>query len=309
MPTQKSIREDYIFRINKVIRYIEKNLNEELSLNKLAEIAYFSPFHFHRIFYSVVGETTNVFINRLKIERIAAAILAGGDTPISELSAKYGFINPSSFSRAFKKYYGISASEFKKRGEGHEYYSKIRKVDSKNGKEEISFERYIRNINYYLNYIDMNAKIEIKQMPELQLAGISHVGEFDKIGMAYEKLMKWAGPKGLFANPDFKTVTIYHDDPKVTEISKVRQSACCIISEDFKGEGEISSLKVDGGKFAVGRFEVGVMEFEEAWNSMCVWVAENGYKERDGDYYELYHNDHMQHPEKKFILDICVPVK
>ncbi len=40
------------------------------------------------------------------------------------------------------------------------------------------------------------------------------------------------------------------------------------------------------------------------WN---VWMAEKGYKTRNGDYYELYHNDHMQHPEKKFILDICIP--
>lgn len=63
------------------------------------------------------------------------------------------------------------------------------------------------------------------------------------------------------------------------------------------------------GKFAVGRFEISDSEFEMAWDSMCVWVAENGYKSTDSDYYELYHNDHNEHPERKFILDICIPVE
>ena len=157
----------------------------------------------------------------------------------------------------------------------------------------------------------MNAKIEIKMMPEIHLASMRHVGAFDQIGLVYGKLFQWAGPKGLLANPNLKTATVYHDDPSVTDIEKLRQSACITVENPIQAEGEILPYTLKEGKYAVGRFEITDQEFEKAWNSMCVWVEENGYEEEElnGNYYELYHNNHMEHPERKFILDICIPVK
>jgi len=302
-----TLRKDYIGRINKVMDYVEKNLDKHLPLNSLSTIACFSPFHFHRLFLAITGETPNSFINRKRIEKIASLLLNGNESPLSELALQYGFNSSTSFSRAFKKFYGISPSEFKERG--NKQFSKICKVISKNGKGRIAFDKYICSINNINNWIKMNAKIVVKEMPELKLAYIKHVGDFNQIGLVYEKLMKWAGPKGLLGSPDFRTVTVYHDDPKVTDISKVRQSACITIDDKVKVEGEVGKLTVSKGKYAVGRFEISVTEFENAWNSMCVWVADSGFKTRDGDYYELYHNDHMEHPEQKFILDICIPVE
>ena len=52
-------RDEYIVRINKVIDYIQNNLNSQLDLETLARIAYFSKFHFHRIFTAMIGETLN----------------------------------------------------------------------------------------------------------------------------------------------------------------------------------------------------------------------------------------------------------
>jgi AraC family transcriptional regulator len=301
------VNKDYINRINKVLAYIEENLDQELSLTKISEIACFSPFHFHRIFSALNGETINAYINRKRIERIASTLLTGTDLSLTALGYKYGFKSGTSFSRAFKNFYGMTPTEFKENNPG--YYSKICKTESKNGKGQITFEQYICNISNILNWIKMNAQIEVKEMPELNVAFVQHVGDFNQIGQAYEKLMRWAGPKGLLSSPNMKTATIYHDDPKVTEMSKVRQSACITLENDIKARGEVGTMKVKAGTFAVGRFEITEQGFEKAWDSMCVWTAENGYKSRDGEYYELYHNDHMEHPERKFILDICIPVE
>jgi len=121
--------------------------------------------------------------------------------------------------------------------------------------------------------------------------------------------MRWAGPRGLLDNPDFKTVTVYHDDPTVTEIDKVRQSACITVDREVKTEGEFGNLKVPGGKYVVGSFEILPTEFEQAWNSVCLWLSQSGYQPSDDNPYELYHNNHDEHPQGKFIVDICIPVK
>ncbi len=307
MANIKVTREEYIGRINKVLDFVENNLDNDLPLEYLSDISCYSPFHFHRIFSSIVGETINAYVTRKRLEKIASILISGSNTPITEMAYTYGFKSGSAFSRAFSNYYGMSPSEF--REEAGNNNSKICKVERKKGKDRITFENYICGINNIKNWIKMNAQIEVKEMPEVNLIYINHVGEFDQIGAIYEKLFRWAGPKGLLGSPDMKTITVYHDDPKVTEISKVRQSAGITVDSKVNVDGEVGYMTVPGGKFAVGRFEIPVTGFENAWNSMCVWVAESGYSTRDSKYYELYHNDHMEHPEKKFILDICIPVE
>ena len=155
----------------------------------------------------------------------------------------------------------------------------------------------------------MKSNIEVKEMPALDLIYVRHTGAYDQIEAAYEKLFSWAGPRGLIKSSETKTVSVYHDDPKVTDIEKIRQSACIVVDKDTKTEGEVGKMTVDSGKYAVGRFEIGVEGFSKAWDTMCHWLSESGYQPSDGNPYELYHNDHTQHPERKFILDICIPVK
>lgn len=154
----------------------------------------------------------------------------------------------------------------------------------------------------------MKTNIEVKEMPKMDLIYCRHTGQFDQIGKAYEKLFKWAGPRGLI-NQDTKTITVYHDDPKVTDIEKVRQSAGIVIHSDIKPEGEFGKMSVAKGKYAVGHFEIDVTEFEQAWNTMCMWVSESGYQPDDKNSYELYYAYPEHHPENKFELDICIPVK
>jgi AraC family transcriptional regulator len=55
----------YRSRINQVIDHVNNNLDRSISLDELASVAFFSPFHFHRIFVAVTGETVNNFTNCL----------------------------------------------------------------------------------------------------------------------------------------------------------------------------------------------------------------------------------------------------
>ncbi len=297
----------YLGRISKVLTYIENHLDSPLSLDTLAELAHYSPFHFHRLFKAITRETPNGYINRKRVEKAASVLLRDNDIGISEVGEKYGFNDNSSFTRAFRKFYGISPSEFRKNKVSQ--YSKIGQTDSKNRQKPVQLDIYICNIENHKNWIDMKAKVEVKNMPEMNLAYVRHVGEFQKIGQAYEKLMKWAGPNGLLGRPGTKTVTVYHDDPSVTEISKLRQSACILVDAPVATQDPVGFFTFPATRCVVGEFEIGFDEFEKSWQSMFVWLNENGYKANDKGCFEIYHNDFRTHPENKSIISICVPVQ
>lgn len=318
MNTKDKSREEYTARINRVTDYIEKHLNEDLTLDKIARIACFSPFHFHRIFTTITNETINGFIQRIRIEKAAQQLRSDKEVSISEIACNCGFGSAAHFSRTFRKYFGLTAKEFRETekavfAKDGFYFSKngqaTRKINQlrPDSKGQLCSDNF--NQISHSNLIIMDTKIEIKEMPEFNVVYCRHTGQFNQIGKAYEKLMKWAGPRGLLNFPETKTITVYHDDPSITAIEQVRQSACITVANDVKVDGEIGKMKLDGGKYAVGHFEIDETGFEKAWNTMCLWFTESGYQPGDGYPYELYYNSPEEDVKRRFILDICIPVK
>ena len=301
---EPEIQADYKNRINRVFEFIDENLEADLSLNTIAGIAFFSPFHFHRVFKFVTGETLNEYVIRRRIEKSALDVLHKNIT-ITELAHKFGFSDNSSFSRTFKKYYGVSPTEFKKQNPNR--HSKICQLNSKNGQDYPEYEKYICIIDNLKNWIKMNANIEIREMPTMELAYVSSIGP-QNLENAYGKLIKWAKPRGL-VNDQTKMITIYHDSFKVTQANKVRMSASILLNKPVATDGEIGLTSIQPGKCIVGNFEIELKEFEKSWTGLFVWMNENGYKKADREPFEVYHNNFNEHPERKAIVDFCIPVE
>lgn len=313
MQVQEKSKREYQARINRVTDYIDCHLDEPLGLKEIAEIAHFSPYHFHRIFTFMVGETPMGYIQRLRLEKAAWKIQKESWVPIAEVAACCGFGSASFFSRSFKKQFGVSPTE----------YGKIEKpvfvhngrLFSKEGQRlrKRLTERSDSDSDLCLRELKqmyfMESNVEIKEMPEMKVIYCRHTGPFNQIGEAYAKLARWAAPRGLYVPNVTKAVTVTHDDPSVTEVEKVRQSACICVDEDVKVEGEIGRMVIPGGRYVVGHFEIGQEEFQKAWNTMCHWFTESGYHGGEGCTYELYHNDYTTHPQRKHVVDICLPIK
>ena len=312
MNTTEASRQEYISRINRVMDYVDKHLDTSLSLNTLAEIANFSLFHFHRIFSFFTGETPNDYVQRIRIEKAAVRLQNDEKASISEIAYDCGFGSISLFSRTFRAYFGMTAKEYRRQEKAvfvqdNLRYGKNGHVISKNMQQEFDFEAHLCSVKLK-NLIYMDTKIEIKEMPEMKVVYVRHTGQFNQIGKAYEKLMKWAGARGLLNFPETKTITLYRDDPSVTAIEKVRQDACITVSEDVKVEGEIGKSTIPAAKCAVGRFQIDAKGFEKAWSTMCSWLSESG-SQPDGNAYELYYNSPEDDEQSKFDLEICIPVK
>ncbi|MFB9054140.1 GyrI-like domain-containing protein [Formosa undariae] len=303
-PLDIEIESDYKNRINRVFEYIDSNLESDLSLNTIAEIAFFSPFHFHRVFKFITRETLNEYVTRRRIEKSASDLLHKNITT-TEIAHQYGFSDNSSYSRTFKKYYGISPTGFIK--ENPNRHSKIRQLKSKNGQDYPDHEKYICILNNLKKWIEMNAKIKIKDTPKRTLASVTHVG-INGIENAFETLTKWAIPKGLLNHPDAKMGRLFYDSFKVTAPDQVRMSIFLTTHEPFDVAGEISKLTIEEGKCIVGRFEITPHHFEKAWTSLFLWMNENGYKKNSKNPFEIYQNDYRTHPENKFIVDLYIPI-
>ncbi len=319
-------REEYIARINRVIDFIETNIRSELTLSTLAGVANFSPFHFHRIFGAMVGETLNQFIQRIRIEKAVAQLAGNPQKSITEIALDCGFSGSASFARAFKESYGISASQWRTR-----YRLEKSKIRQTKGKDHQLHGKIGKEFDLVSSYIDAATKnqiwrlkmkekrqlefqVEVKEMPEMQLAYVRHIGPYagDEalFRRLYEKLMKWAGPRGLLNFPETQILNIYHDDPNLTEASKLRLSVCITVPKDTKVDGEIGKMSLPAGKYAFARFELNVDEFGQAWDAVCgSWLPDSGYQPADGPCYEHCLNDPKEHLEGKHIVDIVIPVK
>jgi AraC family transcriptional regulator len=280
LPTSKELlRQEYVGRINRVIDYIDENIDTELTLETLARVANFSRFHLHRIFSALVGETLNGFVRRLRLEAAASMLIAHPKETITRIALACGFSSSAGFAGSFSEHFGMSASAFRQRRRRHFpagrlNNSKIGKTESKTGKASLPSPYYIdeRNINFKGRF---EMKVEVKEMPEMYVAYYRHVGSYSGVGEAFDKLMRWAGPRGLLQFPKTRMLGVYHDDPEITDPSRLRSSACVTVPEGTEVDGEIGAMTVPGGRFAVASFEITHEQFGEAWDElMGKWLPE-----------------------------------
>ena len=297
--------EEHIKRIRKVLNFIEENLDNELSLENLAEIGNYSPFHFHRIFRGIIGETLQEYINRNRMEKSAMLLSHQKQKSIEDIFSEVGFKSNSTFSKTFKKYFGVSPSVFRKNAP--EKFSNILPMNSNNGQKEIVFQQYLYNINQMKNFMETNAKIEVKELPEMNLASVLSIG-VQNIDNAYNKLISWGISKNIFPRENVKMISVYHDSFKVTAPNKVRIHACMLLDEPIKTDSEIFPEILPKGRHIVGSYFIGIHEFEKAWQSLFLWMNENGYQYKRTFPFEIYHNNFKEHPEKKCRVDFCIPI-
>ncbi|MGH1518573.1 AraC family transcriptional regulator [Chryseobacterium sp. JK1] len=298
--------EEYKKRIVKTIQYIDTHLDADLSLERIAEISAYSPFHFHRIFKLVTGETLQNYISRKKIEKSALYLAVRKEMEIKDIYLELGFSNHSVFSKTFKKHYGMPPSEFRRNAP--EKFHRILQIQSKNGQPDAVFSTYICVIENLLNWTKMNLKIEVKEMPEMNLAAVMSLG-IEKVEPSYNVLISWAKKNHLFPRENVKMISVYHDSFKVTTPDKVRIHACMLLDEKLESQkGEIFPETIDAGKYIVGSGEVTLHDFEQCWVSLFLWMNENHYSMRKSFPFEIYHSNFKEHPEGKMFVDFCIPI-
>lgn len=303
--------DEYVTRVNKVIDYIDKNIENELNLDCLSSVANFSTYHFHRIFKALLNEPLNKFSQRIRIEKAANQLIYNPKKSITEIAFDCGFSSSQFFSRVFKQYFKQKPSEWRLKKISN---SKKIHTDSKIVKDNDTPLDYIYNKKKTKEDKIAELVVEVKHLPDMNVAYVRNIGPYkgdiDLYKELFSKLFKWANTRDLLNFPTTKVITLYNDNPDITEESKLRISVCITIPDNVKVDSGIGKLIISGGKYAISHFELSKDEFESAWNLIYAeWLPGSGYQPDDKPAFEICYNDPQVHPEGKHIIDICIPVK
>jgi AraC family transcriptional regulator len=235
-------RQTYQQRILAVFVYVQQHLDEELSLEDLARVAWFSPYHFHRIFRGMVGESVSQHVRRLRLER-AANRLKRTEQPVVRIALDAGYEAHESFTRAFSEMFGMPPARYR---ELHQ--PPVARVHYG---EELKFEP--------VTHASLGGlAVRIEKSPARRVVFVRHVGAYSEVGSAWQKLIGWAMPRGLFGGPESPMIGIVHDDPSITPQQHVRYDACLVVPAErtIEPEGEIGVQEIAAGDSRSPRTEV-----------------------------------------------------
>jgi AraC family transcriptional regulator len=103
----------YCSRLRKVLEYIDAHLDDNLSLDRLSNVAAFSKYHFHRQFSELFGISVYKYVQLTRLKRASYLLAFRNQIPIVDITLASGYESHESFSRAFKKSIGQTPSEFR----------------------------------------------------------------------------------------------------------------------------------------------------------------------------------------------------
>ncbi|GIP25676.1 AraC family transcriptional regulator [Paenibacillus sp. J23TS9] len=299
---------EYKDRIETVIRYIEENSSDKLTLDLLADMANFSKYHFSRIFTAIVGVTPVAFVNR---ERIQKSVHLLADTPLTilEISNQCGFESLSTFNAAFKKHYGQTPSEVRR---GMRNDSNFPSFYSKNPEESAFLEEYNQNRKNSLLTRVWDQMIRFEELMDIEVAYVRHVGSYLDTYSAWDKLGRWAAGRGISpANQQFIGISL--DDLNLVDEWACRYDACVTLPAGHRKEhdSKVVDYKIlSGGLYAVYPYYDTVERFVLAYqNVYSLWLPNSGYEADDRPCLEICKNDPATDAEGKCKVDLHVPIK
>lgn len=204
--TPSKTQAEYIRRINLALKFIEQNLDQTIQLDDVARVSHFSSFHFHRLFHALVGETVNEYISRKRMEKAAKMLIYKPGMTVTDIAEAGGFSSCANFAKAFKLYFGVSASELRKGKQvsDNRNDSKIGKIYSKYGKVFKPQDLYSQFVSLSgifdpgkLEEMLMKVKVETREEQPIAFLTSPKGYELDSVYATWDKVINWASSKGL----------------------------------------------------------------------------------------------------------------
>ena len=268
----------YIDKICLALKLIEKKLPENFDWNEISKECGISYFHFHRIFSAYLNETPGDYISRRRLEKSISLIAYGSNVSLSQVAFSCGYSSQANFSKAFKKYFGVTPGQVLK---GEELKSKIGKLQSKYGKEFKIQNLYPKEeINSDLYIKEVKMKYEIKEFPKRRVIFLSSQRGYEtqSIYNTWKEISKILTDSGRDIN-SLEKFGVGHDNPEVTAQEKCRYDACVEISESENIPRGLNENFFPQGKYACFHFKGSSEKLLQFYLDIYKnWFSSNGYE-------------------------------
>jgi AraC family transcriptional regulator len=270
---------------------VKDNLDQDLSLQSLAREFGASPFHFHRLFSTAVGETPRRHVQRLRLER-AAYKLAITDDSIIQVGLSVGFGAHETFSRAFRRGFGLSPSAYRR------------------ACKAAQVERMERNRGFRGDGCSLS-EVWFAEVAPAQLLAMRHVGQYRLLGPSeragvWAELERWAAGQGAVCGP--MRIGLFPDDPNLTPPQLQACDLCIPVDRPVPGDGRVRSIELAGGLYAMIGHVGPSVTVDQAYRNLADAIRRSGMTFREDPPVQLFLGPGPQ-GEAAERFQVCFPVR
>jgi AraC family transcriptional regulator len=290
MNERATTRSDYAMRLERVFRWLADHMDDTLDLNQLADVACMSPYHFHRIYHAMQGETAAETVRRLRLHRAAVELITG-ELPVPRIARRAGYGSQEAFTRAFKAAYGVPPARYRAS------FVPLPSTGGMTGGKDAAMDT---TVSY---------QATIRETPAVTVAALAHQGDYQTIPGTFVRLATMAGALGVLG-PGMRTFGIYYDDPSATPVEALRSEACVTVPDDWVPSGDFERREIRGGRYAVVLHVGPYAELGRAYTWLYgTWLAQSGEEAADAPCVEEYLNDARTVPAANLRTEIWLPLR
>ena len=252
--------------MHRVLAAIDQCLDQPLDLARLAAVANFSPYHFHRVFAAWMGETLGDYLRRRRVEMAASRLAAQPRLSVLRAALSVGFGSGEAFSRAFKAHFGCSPSVWRAQRNDDQAKGKAGQAE---GKADQAGRGGIGQTDAtsaaHAGGAAMNVRLFERQ--PTRLAYMRYTGPYGEPVARFwqQQVAPWMATDGLVGCARYG---ISHDDPSVTAASLCRYDACVEVDAGYVASGGALITTLPGGRYAVMPFKGNGADIFVAWRRL-----------------------------------------
>ncbi len=302
-------RMSYQRAVELAISEIVANLDSALDFHQLARRAAMSPFHFHRVFRGMLGETPLEMHRRLRLER-AAWTLRNEATPVTRVAMDAGYDTHEAFTRVFNSHYGHSPSAYRQQtqqptaGCARVLDIELRAQSGIHFSPELTLHpitpRFTEKLAMLVNIVTLNSQ---------RVAALRHVGPYLQIGNTFGRLGALCEQAHLYG-PQSAMVALFYDDPETTPEPELKSDAGIVVSDSAVIPPSLLEVVLPAGRYAVATHTGPYRNLPDSWaRLMGQWLPQSGQELGDGTPFEKYLNTPADTGESDLRTELYLPLK
>lgn len=280
----------YHDRMQRALDHIDRHLDDDLDLATISAVAAFSKYHFHRQFVATFGLPVQRYVQLARLQRASHRLAFRGER-VTDVALDAGYDAPDAFARAFRRHFGQSPSSFRSAPDWAPWRAALLPLDHARNRFMPSYD------------------VTIREVPDIRVAILSHVGDMATIGDSIRRFIAWRRANRLPPSTA-ATFNIFHGDPYDAAAGPVRIDLCVAVERDVPIEDGMSIGLIPGGRCAVLRVTGRADDLEApALHLYRDWLPDSGEELRDMPLFCQRVRFHPDVAEHDAITDLFLPLR